>query len=115
MKLTFMPVLRKQQMKKQLCGLLAGAGLMLGSAANAAAMHFDQLHADGGHGNGAHGATQPVTNDGAQANAIRRGKGWFTMDDLSLDNVSKLPEPGAAALLVLAVLALGVVRARNIQ
>lgn len=119
MKMRFAPALRKRQMKNRLCGLLAGMGLMLGSYANAAVMHFDDLDASGALSAIAKYAPseslEAATHGGVSASAITHDEDSFVLDDLSIANLSDLPEPGAATLLALAVLASGVVRARNIQ
>jgi hypothetical protein len=105
--------LPKPQLKKHLCGLLACMGLMLGSFANAGVM-FDDLDTSGSSGDAAYATTQLVAKGGANASAAMHDMGWFEMEDSSFGNVSALPEPGAAALLVLGVLASGVLRARKI-
>lgn len=114
MKLTLMATLPKQQMKKNICVMLAAAGLMLGSFANAAVIHADDLYANGGYGKAAHSLTQLVANDSAQSIVSAHDKDRVEMADPSSRNGNGLPEPGPAALLVLAVLAMGVVRGRLI-
>ena len=105
--------LPKRQLKKHLCGLLACMGLMLGSYANAGVM-FDDLDTNGSYGDAARATTQLVANGSASASAAMLDTDWFEMEDSYSGNVSALPEPGAAALLVLGVLASGVLRARKI-
>jgi hypothetical protein len=115
MKLKSMVALPRRQVKKNLCGILAGIGLMLGSFANAAVMNADDLETNGGYVKVAYAPAELAANDGAKASLVARDEGRVEMEQSSSNNGRALPEPGAAALLVLAVLAMGVVRGRLIS
>lgn len=112
MKLRILPALPQQQLKSNICVMLAAAGLMLGSSANAAVMHADELDANGGYVKAAHAPTQLVANGGAQARLATHDQCRVEMADPSSENGGGLPKPLPTALLVLAVLAMGAVRGR---